>query len=162
MRLVSPEGEALPIRKEMDIKIAKVPGVEFIISCLTGTKNNAKKKKSAEENSSEEDKINKGVAYFIVIKEKSIEDEIRRVISGAGFKPKVSYTGPRGENREATDKSLNKLRITMKVYFSTYFPYLFVIDIPKLWSLFFFSRLRIVSNFNFEFSRIFNYWHNRI
>ncbi|XP_066920721.1 uncharacterized protein [Clytia hemisphaerica] len=115
VRLISLGGESLPLRKDIDIKIGKTPGVEFVISCLTGSENNAKKKKT-EEDTREERKIKKGVAYFVVMKQKSIEDEIRRVIAGAGFKSKITYIGPRGENRKATDISLSRLKTTMKDY----------------------------------------------
>lgn len=40
-RVVSEGGEILEESESMDNKIAQIPGVEFIISCLTGTKSNS-------------------------------------------------------------------------------------------------------------------------
>ena len=45
IRTVSPERGSIGLREDLDIKIAQLTGVEFLISCLTGTENNAENKK---------------------------------------------------------------------------------------------------------------------
>ena len=42
-RIITEEGGILDKSEEMDEKIAKVPGVEFLISCLTGLRSNRKR-----------------------------------------------------------------------------------------------------------------------
>ena len=113
MRLVSTQGESLEIRKDLDVNLAKTPGVDFIISCLTGTQNNKKSKKANEDG--EESVIKKGVAYFIVVRQSSVEDEVRRVISNAGYQSTLNYICPRGVDRNSTDRSLKMLKGVMKV-----------------------------------------------
>lgn len=118
LRVLSKEGEALTLRQEMDVKIAQIAGVEFVISCLTGTENNKKSKKNfdkQQEKDEEQSTIKKGVAYFVVVATGGVEDGIRQVIASAGFQSQISFICPRGDKRESTDRSLKMLASVMKV-----------------------------------------------
>jgi len=108
------------LRKEIDIKIAKTPGVDFVISCITGTQNNNKRKKDEENPENKEAVIKKGVAYFVVVKQSNVEDEVRKVVSSAGFNATLCYICPRGIDRNAADRSLKKLKTVLKVSYNFY------------------------------------------
>ena len=115
IRTISVEGEAINLRQQIDLKVAKIPGVEFLISSLTGTENNSKSKKSASNRDEQQKQIKKGVAYFIVVRQENVEDKIRQVIASLGFRSLVTYIRPRGEDRSSSEKSLRKLCCVLKV-----------------------------------------------
>ena len=48
-RLLTLEGEILRIRDEIDLTIGKIPGVKFLVSCVTGTVYNNNAAVSAED-----------------------------------------------------------------------------------------------------------------
>lgn len=84
--------------------------------CLSlGTESNSKKKRNGEEPKENNSRIRKGVAYFIIVKSGTVEDEVRRVVCSAGFKSQLSYIIPRGVDRKATDSGLKQLKSVMKV-----------------------------------------------
>ena len=73
--MVSEGGEIIEESELMDKKIAQIPGVELIISCLTGTKSNNNRAASSQEDVNSIT-IRKGLAYFIVTKTEAVEDEV--------------------------------------------------------------------------------------
>ena len=98
-------------RIELDRAISQISGVEFLISCVTGLRNNAKSKN--EENN--EVIVRKGIAYFIVTKNETIEDAIRKTIYDGWFKNEVTYIRPRSKCRESHDRRLQEIKQVVKV-----------------------------------------------
>ena len=115
-RAISEEGEALTHRRDLDTKLAQLKGVEFLVSCVTGLRNNSK----SANDEPEEVTIRKGVAYFIVTKSESIEDEIRRTVYDGGFKNQVTYIRPRNKSRDSLEKGLRELKQVVKVRLNVY------------------------------------------
>ena len=113
-RVVSEGGEIIEESELMDKKIAQIPGVELIISCLTGTKSNNNRAASSQEDLNSIT-IRKGLAYFIVTKTEAVEDEVCKAIYDGGFDGKLSYIKPRSKNRESKEIALAALSTVVKV-----------------------------------------------
>ena len=114
---MSEGGEILEETEELDEKISKIPGVEFLISCLTGTKSNRRRAAGEGDDGGEmaQPAIRKGLAYFIATKTEAVEDEISKIIHDSGYHGKLTYIRPRSKNRESKEIALAALMTVVKV-----------------------------------------------
>ena len=102
------------MKEELDLQIAKTPGVEFLVSCVTDTTSNPKMAINSSDESSER-RTRKGVAFFIVTRTEAIEDDIIRIIHDVGSSDhNVTYIKPR-KHRESKDIALAALSQVVKV-----------------------------------------------
>ncbi|XP_066921873.1 uncharacterized protein [Clytia hemisphaerica] len=99
--------EVVEKKQEMETKIAKIPGIELVLACVTGTKSNSKKKGVSGKNA-----IKTGVAFFVVMMAEAIEDEILKAIYESGVPADVKYIRPRCKSR---DSKANALRAVCQV-----------------------------------------------
>ena len=105
------DNKIVEMKEELDLQLAKTPGVEFLVSCVTGTTSNPKMAM----NSSSEKRTRKGVAFFIVTRTEAIEDDIIRLIHDVGsMDHDVTYIKPR-KHRESKDIALAALSQVVKV-----------------------------------------------
>ena len=106
------DNRIVELKEELDLQLAKTPGVEFLVSCVTGTTSNPK---MALNDESSERRTRKGVAFFIVTRTEAIEDDIIKIIHDVGSSEhNVTYIKPR-KHRESKDIALAALSQVVKV-----------------------------------------------
>ena len=114
--MVTSDGEQriLPKRDALETSIGKLLGVEFLISCVTGTTTN-KKAANNEVVVEEERKIRRGLGLFIVCTAANIEDEITKVVLDQGVEAEINYIVARGKDRKSKEYALDGLTKVIKV-----------------------------------------------
>ena len=115
-RALSTDNSMVEKKEELDTEIAKTPGVEFIVSCITGTMSNAKHVSRETPSDEPTTVIKKGVAFFIVTKSEAVEDDIIKIIHDVGSSDgSVTYIRPRGKNRDSKELAMASLKVVVKV-----------------------------------------------
>ena len=109
-RVLSEDGDVLQRRKELENGMGKLPSVEFLISCTTGTTTNNKKASPEMERV-----IRKGIAFFIIGKNESVEDDIKKILLDNDCEVEMTYIKPRNKDRESTEYAMDALTKVVKV-----------------------------------------------
>ena len=104
-------------KSDLDMRLSKTPGVEFMVWCLTGTTSNLKRSRGENDENVRmlERRTKKGIIFFIATKTEAVEDKIIRIIHDIGSaEQNISYIKPR-KHRESKDIALAALSQVVKV-----------------------------------------------
>ncbi|XP_066924435.1 uncharacterized protein [Clytia hemisphaerica] len=103
-------GQSCVSKKQfLQSKVARIPGVELVMACVTGTMSNSKKKGVAAKKN-----IRRGVAFFVTSKSEAVEDELLKQICMWGVPMDITHVKPRCRSRDSREIALRALCTVVK------------------------------------------------
>ena len=122
-RMVTPDGEenVIPKSDQLERMIGKLDGVVFLMGCVVGTVTNRKTAFLNEEEGNHRS-VRRGLGMFIVMKQESVEDEVKKIILEEEIECDISYIKPRSKERQSKEASLDALTKLVKVRILFFIP----------------------------------------
>ncbi len=109
-------------RRSIEEQVAATEGVEFVVSCVTGTQSHPKKKRT-ENTENRTDVIRSGLGLFVVCRQASVEDEVHKdFLDHTICETDCKFIGAREKDRTSKETAVEKLMLMLKVRLLSYFP----------------------------------------